>query len=129
VPVPIDHPLDSLTRALHQPLYSNNWNFFFMLVLTRRFGESIRIGDDIRVTIIERDHNHQVRVGIEAPNSISILREELYERSQLGEGQTTGELVKRLRENHLPVCDEAADEIERAESEIQRLRTVLKAGR
>ena len=100
-----------------------------MLVLTRRFGESIRIGDDIRVTIIDRDHNHQVRVGIEAPKHISILREELYKRSQLGEVQAMGDLVQRLRENQLPVCDEAADEIERAESEIQRLRTMLKAGR
>lgn len=100
-----------------------------MLVLTRRSGESIRIGDDIRITIIDRDHTGQIRVGIDAPRNIPILRAELYEGGQSGEGQAMGDLVKRLRENHLPVCDEAADEIERAESEIQRLRTVLKAGR
>ncbi len=74
-----------------------------MLKLTRRFGESTRIGDDIRVTIIDRDHNHQVRVVIEAPNSISILREELYERGEVGEG----------REKQPPES-EAADELERA---------------
>ena len=96
-----------------------------MLVLTRRFGESIRIGDDIRVTIINRDHNEQIRVGIEAPKNISILREELYERDESGEGQALGDLVQRLREKHLPECDEAADEIERAQVEIERLRSVL----
>ena len=100
-----------------------------MLILTRRFGESIRIGDDIRVTIFERAHTGSIRVGIDAPKNISILRAELYEGDQSGEGQAMGDLVQRLREKQLLVCDEAADEIERAEAEIQRLRSLLKAGR
>ncbi len=100
-----------------------------MLILTRRFGESILIGDDIRVTIFERAHPGQIRVGIQAPRNISILRDELDKHGQSGEVQAMGDLVQRLREKQLPVCDEAADEIERAEAEIQRLRSLLKAGR
>lgn len=47
-----------------------------MLVLTRKAGESLLIGDDIRVTIISAD-NEKVRVGIEAPGDRRIFREEL----------------------------------------------------
>jgi len=47
-----------------------------MLILTRRPGESILIGDDIEVTIM-RIGGNQVRIGIEAPKDISIVREEL----------------------------------------------------
>ena len=96
-----------------------------MLVLTRRFGESIRIGDDIRVTIIDRDHVGQIRVGIQAPKNISILREELYERDESGEDQALRDLVQRLRDKHLPECDEAADEIARAQAEIEKLQSDL----
>ena len=47
-----------------------------MLILTRRVGESLRISDDIVVTIVEVNGN-QVRVGIEAPQDVTVLREEL----------------------------------------------------
>ena len=47
-----------------------------MLVLTRRIGETLRIADDILVTIIEIKGN-QVRVGIDAPVDVTVLREEL----------------------------------------------------
>lgn len=50
-----------------------------MLVLTRRLGESITIGDNVRLIIVEVDGN-QVKLGIEAPREIEIYREELYER-------------------------------------------------
>ena len=50
-----------------------------MLVLTRRVGESIRIGDDIEVTILE-DRGHQIRVGIEAPKEVPVHRSEVLER-------------------------------------------------
>lgn len=63
------------------------------------FCESIRIGDDIRVAVHDRNHNGQTRVGIEAPKDISILREGLYERGEVGEG----------REKQ-PPASEAADE-------------------
>ena len=47
-----------------------------MLVLTRRIGETLRIADDILVTIVEVKGN-QVRLGIDAPADVSVLREEL----------------------------------------------------
>ena len=50
-----------------------------MLVLTRKAGESIVIGSEIRVTILELQ-GRQVRLGIEAPSEISIHRGEVYER-------------------------------------------------
>ena len=48
-----------------------------MLVLARRPGESIAIGDDIEVTILSLT-NSQVRIGISAPRHIQVLREEIY---------------------------------------------------
>jgi len=50
-----------------------------MLVLTRRLGESITIGEDVKVVIVDIDGN-QVKLGIEAPRHIEIYREELYEK-------------------------------------------------
>ena len=50
-----------------------------MLVLTRRGGESVRIGDDVTVTVLE-DRGRQVRIGIHAPNDVPVHREEVYER-------------------------------------------------
>jgi len=47
-----------------------------MLVLTRRIGETLRISDDILVTIVDVKGN-QVRLGIDAPADVTVLREEL----------------------------------------------------
>jgi carbon storage regulator len=52
-----------------------------MLVLTRKLSESIRIGDDIIVKVVDLDSRH-VKLGIEAPKSVSVNREEIYERIQ-----------------------------------------------
>jgi carbon storage regulator len=52
-----------------------------MLVLTRKLGESIRIGDTIIVKIVDLDGRH-VKLGIDAPKSIAVNREEIYERIQ-----------------------------------------------
>ncbi len=52
-----------------------------MLVLTRKLGESIRIGDSITVKIVDLDGRH-VKLGIEAPKNVSVNREEIYERIQ-----------------------------------------------
>ena len=49
-----------------------------MLILTRKSGESIRIGDHISLKVIEVRGN-QVRLGIDAPRDLSIHREEIYE--------------------------------------------------
>ncbi len=50
-----------------------------MLVLTRKVGESLIIGDNIKITICAVN-NSQIRVGIQAPKDIEIHREEIYER-------------------------------------------------
>ena len=52
-----------------------------MLILTRRIGESIMIGDDTGVTLLGVKGN-QVRLGIEAPLDVQVHREEIYERIQ-----------------------------------------------
>lgn len=50
-----------------------------MLILTRKAGEKLVINDNIVITILEFKGN-QVRVGIDAPDEVSILREEVYDR-------------------------------------------------
>jgi carbon storage regulator len=52
-----------------------------MLTLTRKVGESIRIGDDIEIVVKEIRRN-QVRIGIVAPREVPIYREEVYESMQ-----------------------------------------------
>jgi carbon storage regulator len=60
-----------------------------MLILTRRVGETVMIGDDVTITVLGVKGN-QVRVGINAPKSVAVHREEIYER------------IKRERQSDLP---------------------------
>ncbi len=52
-----------------------------MLILTRRTGETLKIGDDVEVTVLGVKGN-QVRLGITAPKEVAVHREEIYQKIQ-----------------------------------------------
>ncbi len=60
-----------------------------MLILTRRVGESVVIGEDVTVTVLGVKGN-QVRIGINAPKTVAVHREEIFERIKNGRGAGDG---------------------------------------
>ncbi len=62
-----------------------------MLILTRRVGETLMIGDDVTVTVLGVKGN-QVRIGVNAPKDVAVHREEIYER--IRKENDTGEAGK-----------------------------------
>ncbi len=62
-----------------------------MLILTRRVGETLMVGDDVTVTVLGVKGN-QVRIGVNAPKDVAVHREEIYERirkeNEAGAGKT-----------------------------------------
>ena len=60
-----------------------------MLILTRREGESVRIGEDVTVTVL-RVKGSQVRIGVSAPKDVAVQREEISERMR---AEVAGEMA------------------------------------
>ena len=60
-----------------------------MLILARRVGETLMIGDDVMVTVLGIKGN-QVRTGVNAPKEVAVHREEIYERIKTEEHQRNG---------------------------------------
>jgi carbon storage regulator len=69
----VPNPRDGLPDSLRAKLTGKESS---MLVLSRKLGERIVIGDQIVVTVVKLDHG-QVRLGIEAPREIAVFREEI----------------------------------------------------
>ncbi|HEY0939538.1 MAG TPA: carbon storage regulator CsrA [Steroidobacter sp.] len=65
-----------------------------MLILTRRVGETVMIGNDITVTVLGVKGN-QVRVGVNAPKEVAVHREEIYERIKREEQAAGSGAAKR----------------------------------
>lgn len=80
--LPVGPDLQEQTKVPYKAIKEKH-----MLILTRKVGESINIGDDITITILGVS-GQQVRVGINAPKDVAVHREEIYQRIQAGLSST-----------------------------------------
>ena len=67
-----------------------------MLILTRKLGESINIGEDIKISVLGI-HGRQVRIGIEAPMNVVVHREEIYMKIQEENRKASSSISKDLK--------------------------------
>ena len=84
---------DVVTKAVNSPLQlPRKTRSTNMLILTRRVGETVMIGNEVTVTVLGVKGN-QVRIGVNAPKDVAVHREEIYERIKREEdhdGRTAG---------------------------------------
>ena len=73
-----------------------------MLILTRRVGESLKIGDDVTITVLSV-RGHQERIGIDAPKDVSVHREEIY--AKINGIETESNPIDHVMESHESVVD------------------------
>lgn len=69
-----------------------------MLILTRRAGETLIVGDDVSITVLGVKGN-QVRLGVNAPKDVSVHREEIYQRIQREKSLQSGESTVKDNDN------------------------------
>jgi carbon storage regulator len=74
-----------------------------MLILTRRVGETVMIGEDVSVTVL-RVKGNQVRLGVNAPKNVSVQREEIFERMKLESGEAGARAEERGAGDPAPVA-------------------------
>jgi carbon storage regulator len=65
-----------------------------MLILTRRVGETLMIGDNVTVTVL-RVKGNQVRLGVNAPKDVSVHREEIFQRIQQEEAEGNKDIPEK----------------------------------
>ena len=73
-----------------------------MLILTRRVGETLMIGDEVTVTVLGVKGN-QVRIGVNAPRDVAVHREEIYERIKREQAE------QAAQQQHEPPREDPAD--------------------
>lgn len=72
-----------------------------MLILTRRVGETLMVGDDVSVTVLGVKGN-QVRIGVNAPKEVSVHREEIYQRIQREKLDKLAQLEAAMQSGQVP---------------------------